>query len=541
MNKFINEIQKQENALTANGALAYKDTGSDLVNYFSNANNLYRGYEEVEEDLNKCWEENAELTLRMIVYVRSISRKSSEYDLEVKGLGIKNEGRLSLKWLYNNHREIFHKNLPLFIEFGNWQDIWHKDLIDWVKEEDKQVAYFIAESVFENQLCRKYLPRQKSKSNIRKKAKSIKTIEFKELRNKGLYLVIDAINELWPKAKTKMNMKTLMKLKSEGTAHEWQQHITNRNYLDINFDTLPGKVITWITKEKEGNSFLSRHKLEDNYINWLDKQDNIKTTSYIYELAKPAIEAYKYYYNQSKISKVNKYTIEKQIKTILNKAEVSNLNVMPVIDTSGSMQELVHGNISALDICVSLGVYFSMLQKGTFKDSIIGFSSTSNFQSLRGSFITRLKDVLKECYMGSTNFQSVIDLIIKTRISNPYIPIEDYPDVYLVISDMQFNDTGVKTRNHREAINKLKQAGLPEPIFIWYNVSPYGNGVYESHKDDTGIIQMTGYDPAALDRLLSNDFQIKFEKEKEKSIKEITPYEAMEATLNQDYLQLLKL
>ena len=40
--------------------------------------------------------------------------------------------------------------------------------------------------------------------------------------------------------------------------------------------------------------------------------------------------------------------------------------------------------------------------------------------------------------MGSTNFQSVVDEIVRIRKSNPNIPLEDYPSTLLVVSDMQF-------------------------------------------------------------------------------------------------------
>jgi len=543
INTFINAMQQQPTAFTENGAAAYGDTGSDLVNYFSNTNNLHRSYEEIEADLNKCWKESPEYTLRMIMYIRAITRKSEKHDIKVKGLGMKNEGRLALKWLYNNHKKVFHKNLPLFIEFGNWQDLWHRQLIDWVEQKDMKVASFIGYRVFHNDLCKKYLPRYKSKSNIRRNTCSVKTIEFKELRNKGLGLVVKAINDTWPHARNKMTMKILMKLKAKGKAHDWQQRITNQAYLNIDFNTLPGKVISWMFKEKEGSSFLSRHNLEDKYIVWLDNQTSVKTTSYIYELVKPAIEVYNNYYYDSKLSKITKHTIEKQIKTILKQAEVSNLNVMPVIDTSGSMHCIVSGNVTALDICVSLGVFFSMLQKGTFKDHIIGFSNDSKFQRLSGSYLDRLKDVLANSYMGSTNFQSVIDLIVRTRQQNLDVPVEDYPNAYLVISDMAFNESGYgyQTTNHQTAVSKLTNAGLPEPIFIWYNVSPYDNKVFQNHKDDSGVIQMAGFDPAAVDRLMSADFQLKFEEKHGKSIKDITPYEACIETLSQDYLKLLTL
>lgn len=546
MNSFLKKLEQEPTGTTLNGALSYTDTYSNLLNYFSNCNNFNRSYEEVELDLNKCWAENKDLTLRLIGYIRSISRTDNTTSLKVKGLGLKHEGRLCLRWLYLNQPNIFHENLYTLINLSSWADLWHRDLSIWMLNKDEQVAQFIIDGLLaeDNNLCLKYLPRHKSISNIKKRNPGKSTIEFHLLRNKMLSLIADLLS-----LQTGINfsVKDLMKWKAEGDAHTWQQFITAKKYSSINFDKLPGKVLQWITKENENGSFLSRHNLEDSYINWLNKKEYLNNTSYIYELIKPAVEKYSCY-DSKELSKIEKYTIEKQINNILKGALNSKLNIMPVIDTSGSMNTEVHKKVSALDICLSLGIYFSMIQKGYFKDYVVGFDDKSSLIKLSGNYLDRLKDLIKrQDFMGSTNFQSVIDLIVSTRVKNPSIAIEDYPDVYLVISDMQFNPISHKynswqgyytesTTNHQEAINKFKEVGLPQPLFVWYNVSSYGNDNFQNHKDDAGVIHMSGFDPSAINRLMSEDFQLKYEQENNKLIKNITPYEAMIETLTQDYL-----
>jgi hypothetical protein len=548
-NSFLTELEKIPTSNTENGALAHNTTGSSLLNYFSNCNNFKRSYSEVELDLNKCWYENKHLTIKLIGYIRAISRTSKDFKLSVKGLGLKHEGRLCLRWLYINHPNIFYKNLPIFIDAGSFADLWHRDLMIWMSNSDSKIAQFIVDSLLkeENNLCLKYLPRHKSISNIKKRKPGADTIQFHLLRNKSLRLVCDLLEI---ETGVLFTVRDLMKWKAEGKAHNWQQLISTKNSSLINFEKLPGKVLQWITKEKEGESFISRHNLEDRYITWLNSKSNINNTSYIYELIKPAIEKYSEY-KPKELSKIQKYTIEKQINNILSNATKSKLNIMPVLDTSGSMGSEVVGNVTALDICLSLGIYFSMLQSGSFKDSVIAFDTKSEFIKLSGSYLDRLKDILaKQDFMGSTNFQSVVDLIIKTRIKNPNIAAKDYPDVYLVISDLQFNDISnnysyyedyytSNITNHKEAIKKFDEVGLPQPLFIWYNVSCYGNNNFQNHKDDNGVINMSGFDPGAINRLMSEDFQLQFEKEHNKSIKDITPYEAMVETLNQEYLSLL--
>lgn len=534
MNSFINALQQTPDAFTENGALAFRSTGSEILNLFGNLNDLDPDYETLAKRLDMCWDESPELTLRLIAYTRAITRKGKVCELPIKGMGLKAMGRFGMKWLYLNHREVFIKNLIGFIEVGSWQDLWHKDFVGaWVSNKDQAVIEFIASSLKHDDLARKYLPRYRSESNIRK-AKCNHNREYKYTRNKGLRQIVEYVNSR-SASLTDFTMAGLMKTKAKGKAHSWQQAITTGNYAAIDFNSLPGKVLSWITKDKDGQSFLSRHGLEKSFIKWLDSQPALKTTSFLYELVDPFIRGTCF----REPGLLQKHTVSKQIETILNRASESKLNVMPVLDTSGSMSSRV-GPTTAFNICISLGIYFSMIQHGSFKDNVIMFDDESYFKQLSGDYLQRMRSVItNETAWGGTNFQSVIDLIVETRRRNPNVPVEDYPDVYLVVSDMQFNPTDRGT-NHERALQKLDAVGLPRPLFIWWDVSGYGNSNYQNRKDNAGTMILSGFDPAIVNMLMSEDFQANFEAKADKKLKDITPEEAMKAALSQDYLRLFQ-
>jgi hypothetical protein len=99
---------------------------------------------------------------------------------------------------------------------------------------------------------------------------------------------------------------------------------------------------------------------------------------------------------------------------------------------------------SAYDVCISLGIYFSELNTGAFHNVVAMFDAVSELKTLRGkTFTDKWFEIRREeTAWGNTDFQSLIDLIIDTRINHPEIDINDFPTTLLVVSDMQFDNCG---------------------------------------------------------------------------------------------------
>ena len=103
---------------------------------------------------------------------------------------------------------------------------------------------------------------------------------------------------------------------------------------------------------------------------------------------------------------------------------------------------------------------------------------------------------------GSTNFQSVIDLLTRIRQDNPSIPVEDYPSTLLVVSDMQFNPVeGNAQTNYQAAMQKLRAVGLGGMRIIWWFVNGAAKD-FPSSMEDEGVYLVGGFDPAVLKGLM---------------------------------------
>ena len=153
-------------------------------------------------------------------------------------------------------------------------------------------------------------------------------------------------------------------------------------------------------------------------------------------------------------------------------------NVWCAIDTSGSMLDYISdkSNLTASDVAISLGIYFSTLNEGAFHKNVIMFDSTSTVKQLNGTFSEMYESILTSpTAWGSTNFMSVVDEIVRIRKYNPNIPLSDYPDTLLIVSDMQFNYCGDTTTNYEKMKDKLYKVFPQEFVdnmkFIWWQVN----------------------------------------------------------------------
>jgi len=522
-NKFIENIYT-EDTFTENLALSHSTTGDIHLDYFSKCGTYrLRSLDEVFSDMGRMWSISPLLTLKIIFYLRLISRQAKGFintEKVQKGQGNRDEFRKAILWLIKYQGEIFYKNIWLIPVIGTWKDLWHWEIID---EIDHQEVYSLIkcglEDDYNKELIAKYLPRLRSKSNCK--------IE-KHLKIKNFVLGLCKFLNWTP--------VEYRKFKSSGKAHQFQRDMCENNWKNLNFNAVPGRALFKLLNDKgrvDDITTIERHDLIEKYLIWVRKQPILKFTGYVYELMKAVNPG---------MSLAQKYTVDKQFDQLIElaKKDTGDLreNVWCALDTSGSMCDNV-ADTTAFDICVSMGIYFSTLNKGAFKDHVVMFSNNSEVRKLHGSFADKVFQIKSsETAWGSTNFQSVIDEIVRIRIHNPEIPVSDYPSTLLVISDMQFNPVGGNTKtNYEEAMMKLQQVGLPKIRIIWWYVTGRGKD-FPSKIDDRGVILMSGFDGAVLTSILN--YENKIEAKKNKPDK-FTPFDNMLKVLDQETLNKITL
>lgn len=551
-NKFIEAMGFKNNGqltLTENGATALYSTNSVLVDQFGLAGN-YRGrdIEDVFEDQRAAWEENPDLALRFPFYLRMVTRKTkvngdNVTDKVQNGQGARDEAFKRLLWIAKNHYDSFEKNIWLLPIVGSWKDIWTLMFYDKsfkvnaLKRKDmfKILECGLASDTHVD-LVKKFMPRIKASKKC--------TTEWTIFMNKVAKKFANYLG---------VNVAKYNHLKASGTAHDFQKVICGRQYDKIKWNCIPGRALMLLTTGK----FLENHDLTDNYVEWVKNQPVAKFTGYVFELMKRFRNAvggrvyYGEYYNRllKSVPISVKYTLDAQFAGLVNQAKEDGAiteNVLVALDTSGSMGQEVDGlkGTTCGDIATSLALFFSELNTGAFHNKVIMFDDVSYPFDLTGdSFCDKIAQ-LPSVPCGSTNFQSVIDELVKIRVEHPEIPLEEYPTTILAVSDMQFNPSRhyLRRRRHEStnqeaALDKLRKVFPSEYVdsvkFVWWNCASRKQ-TFEATADTENTVFVSGFDGSIMSMLLGEE-----EKPAGEKPKKLTPEEVVVKALTQEILNYI--
>ena len=535
-------VKKVEYTTSGNGALKLTSTGDPFVDQFGLISQYrqLRPYSSISKDMQELWNIDPMYTLKLLFYIRLITRKvkfsnGTETSKVQKGAGLRHEAFMRMLWLAVNHSDVFYKNLPLFITIGSWKDIiqlmsydlqyhgWDNRVLDFNKMSDFILAGL--ENPNTCNLVKKFLPTIKARSKCKTLESQADTIIGKFLAHK-----LFGDGEFSPKLHSNNSYCLYRKLKSSGTAHEWQQMIS-RSQFNIDFSKVHGRALALLVS---GN-YLKNHNLEKDYENWIKKQPVAKFTGFVYELFKGLNLNSPLY---------KKYTIDKQFENLIQTAKEGSSTESSFIvarDVSGSMSSNVKGlTISSNDVAKSIALYFSYLLKGNFANSYIEFSHKPILKYWEGDSPTDkyLKNI-NYCF-GDTNFLGIADLFIEIY---KHTSIEKFPTGLICISDGEFNDSGDNKTNFQSFIMRLLKAGFPKDyvdnfkIVLWDIPNAFYSfdeirPKFESYADTPNFFYMGGLDPAGITFLLGGEVN--------KSIPK-TPRELFETAMNQeimDYIQM---
>jgi hypothetical protein len=543
-------LKKSAETLSGNNALKYSTTGNCFVDQFGLIGSYKqpRSYGEITYDCELCYAENPQDAIKFIFYIRTITRVVRLFDgtqttETQKGAQLKHEAIMRMIWLHTTHPDIFWKNIGLFVSLGSWKDIivmlmydliyhgWDGKVLNWNKMTDLLLSGLENNNVCE--LIKKYLPTLKSNTKcttVESQAKNMtaKYICYRLFANEDLSIENSkSLDNLRPSLYKRYRL-----LKSSGTAHQWQQLISRKQFERIDFNTIHGRALNLLVKGK----FLKNSGLKEKYTEFVKKSEHktLKYTGFVHELMQMCTS----YIAISAMPEYEQETVNKQFAELIKKAGTSEQAKFIVVrDTSGSMGSRAVGtNMTCCTVAKSLALYFSYFLKGKFTNSWIEFNQKAVMHKWKGETPCQRWFYDRTSCIGSTNFQSVIDLFID--IKRRGVSEDDFPTGILCISDSEFNPAvALNTTNVQEALGKLKRARFSKKyvdnfVIILWNLQNYHYGKgnsgnkFETYGDVPNVYYFSGYEPSIISFLTG---EIK------------NAWELFQATMNQEILNRIEI
>ena len=183
---------------------------------------------------------------------------------------------------------------------------------------------------------------------------------------------------------------------------------------------------------------------------------------------------------------------------------VGDANILAIADVSGSMEQKIQGEVTAMDVSIALAMYLANKNTGTFANLFMTFTTSPSFVELdpKASLQKNYEKTARAPWGMSTDLQKAFDLILRTAVQAGATQ-DDMPEVLLILSDMEFNSAcnGMGMTNYQAAAAKFQQAGYKLPRVVFWNLASRVGNVPVRY-DQEGVALVSGYSPALLTAVL---------------------------------------
>lgn len=467
MNSFLQNLQSND-VTTENGMTAHSTTDSKVLDLFALLGTRPDGAA-VAKAVSLAWGEDKTLTMKALFQSRDVRGGKGERDSFRAAMQFLADTRVSQGELTE-----LHKLVPLIPKFGRWDDL------HCLLSTPLQVSAAMAIRMGlqdRDRLCAKWQPRQGDVAEVLRKYAG-----------------------LTPKQWRKMLVGMTNVVESDMCAQRWGA---------IDFSKVPSQAGRIYSRA------FARHEAE-RYAAW---KEALKKPG---SGAKINVAALYPHEVVAEAEDDSSYPFEQAWEKMLEGFPATDEKILTVCDTSGSMAGL------PLQVCVSLGLFFSQRNTGPFKDCFVTFSERPTLQRLTGTLRDRLMQLERAHWDGNTNLEAVFALVVRAaRSAAP----EDVPRVILVISDMQFDQCArTPQANVLEMYrSEFARMGVPVPKIVFWTVTQSASRALPTKANDRGVALLSGFSPNMLKVLLGG------------TVEETTPYETMLQALNAPRYEEIKI
>jgi len=392
-----------------------------------------------------------------------ISRKILFWARDIRGgAGEREAFRILLRHIAKTHTTDLIPNLHLIAEYGRWDDLF---CLFNTPIEPLVIDLIVKELKLGNKLLAKWMPRlggkvPKEKKSIAHKVRNSMELTEKEYR-KMLVKLTDVV----------------------------EQKMCSKKFDQISYPQVPSLAMARYTnafRKNDPEGFEDYKKL------LIVCETKINAGAiYPYDVTKTLIEG------DSAIAIA-------QWESLPNYMEENQERVLPVCDVSGSMEFQVSGSNTAMDICISLGLYISERNEGPFKNAFITFSEDPTLEYLTGDLLSRYNQLKRADWGMTTNLEKTFDFVLNQSIKHGVDPSE-MPTVLLIMSDMEFNEASDTSNTALSMIReKYEESGYTMPKIVFWNLSSRHDN-FPATADDEMVNLVSGFSPSILKSVLSGN------------------------------------
>lgn len=467
----LNALTYESNlTYTENGALTYRSSGSECIDFFAACGAL-RGADENEiiRRFLRAYAENPDTAMKILFYARDIRG----------GLGERRLFRCILRYLAYTKPESVRKNLPLIAEYGRFDDLLvllgshcEDELIRYLRVQlDADLAAM--QSGDDCSLLAKWLP-------------SVNTSSYKSRQTAKKLCRLLGMRE-------KDYRQTLAKLRAYINIMETR--LCKKDY-SFDYEKLPSGALFKYRQAMLRND-------TERYSKYLDavhaNAAKMNTgTLYPYQIVRSVVK--------------DKYLtpdILSSLETTWNALTdyCDARNAIAVIDGSGSMYCDYGSGIMPITVALSLGIYFAEHSKGRFRNRFITFSEKPRLVKIKGSNIAeKVRYCMSFDEIANTDLFAVFRLILKAAVKNS-IPQEELPELIYIISDMEFDIATHRAYDdtvHEQAKALYEKYGYKLPQVVYWNVCARNEQVPVT-MNESGTALVSGANPILFRQMIQQD------------------------------------
>lgn len=432
----------QNGTHTTNGMPAFKSTNNALLDFFTVAGDSRNT--DVTKQFLAAFADNQEIAVRTLLWTRDSRGGAGERNTFRKLLSV-----LAREDSFQHMKGV----IALTPEVGRWDDLL---VLIGTKHESDAIAAIREALQKQNGLCAKWMPRQ---GEVAAKLRNALGMTPKHWR------------------KTLVTLTNVVETK-----------MCNREWTAIEYPKVPSRAI-------------------GKYAKAFGRQDGTRFTAFKQAAAKGEVKINAggvFPYDVVSLLNRDSALAEVQWKALPDYVQGFNERAICVVDVSGSMASRVAGNVSAMDVAISLGIYTSERLQGVFKDTFITFTDNPKIVKFKeGTTLAQRVSEAKRDVGYSTNLEGVFNAVLRAAVQNK-VPEDQMPTKIVMISDMQFN---AQVRGNLSVVPLIQQkyaaAGYKMPALVFWNVNATVYGNKPATVMDRGVAMVSGFSPAILTSILS--------------------------------------